>query len=133
MTFVHGKNTFVSLNGSDISPFSKTTDWEQNADEHDVTCYGKNSHVFAGGLKGGKCTVGGNYGNGTTGPHDVIQPLIGAVVALVHRPEGTGTGKPQDTVNVLVKSYKESSPVADMVSWTVDLTFSDDVTSVNQP
>jgi hypothetical protein len=132
MAFVHGKNTYVSLNAVNLSAFCNNSEKEKTADEHDVTTYGKNSHVFAGGLKGGKCTISGIYDNTTAGPHDTIDPLVGSVVALVHRSEGTGSGLPQDTVNVLVKSYKESAPVADMVMWTTELTYSDDVTSTNQ-
>ncbi|HEV2784696.1 MAG TPA: hypothetical protein VGX25_35375 [Actinophytocola sp.] len=132
MAFTHGRHTFVSLAGNNISPYSKTTDYEETADEHDVTTYGKTSHVFEGGLKGGKTSIGGVYDDTATGPRDVIKPLLGSVVQLIHRPEGTGTGKPQDTVNVVVKSYKETAPVDDMRMWTVELTFSDDVVSTNQ-
>lgn len=132
MAFQHGKDTYVSLAAVDLSAFSNNTEYEETADEHDVTTYGKTSHVFAGGLKGGKTTLSGVYDTGVTGPRDTIKPLLGTVVELIHRAEGTGSGKPQDTVDVLVKSYKESAPVADMRMWTAELTFSDDVTSTNQ-
>jgi hypothetical protein len=132
MTFVHGSETYVSLNGTNLSTFTNNTEYEKNSDEHDVTTYGKNSHVFAGGLKGGTATISGVYDNGAAGPRAIIEPLVGTVVAFVHRPEGTGSGLPQDTVNVLVKTYKESAPVADMRLWTSELTFSDDVTSADQ-
>ncbi|MCE7008731.1 hypothetical protein LWC34_38860 [Kibdelosporangium philippinense] len=132
MAFTHAKDTYVSLNAVDLSAFTNNTEYEESADEHDVTTYGKNSHVFAGGLKGGTATISGVHDNGPNGPRKVIKPLVGNVVPLVHRAEGTGTGKPQDTVNALVKSYKESAPVADMRMWTAELTFSDDVVSTNQ-
>lgn len=132
MAAVHGKNTVNILDGNDLSPFGNTTDWEESADEHDITTYGKNSHVFAGGLKGGKCSIGGVYDNGADGPRAIVKPLVGTVVVLVHRPEGTGSGKPQDTVDVHVKSYSESNPVADMIMWKAELTLSDDVVSGDQ-
>lgn len=132
MAFVHGSLTFVSLGGTDISPFSNNTEYERSADEHDVTTYGLDDHVFSGGLKGGKTTLSGIYDDGAAGPKAVIEPLLGTVVELIHRPEGTGTGKPQDTVDVLVKSYKESSAVADMRMWTCDLTFSGPVVPTTQ-
>jgi hypothetical protein len=132
MGFVHGRHTYVSLDADDLSAFANNTEYEKNADEHDVTTYGKNSHVFAGGLKGGTATISGVYDDGAAGPRAIIDPLVGTVVELIHRPEGTGTGKPQDTVDVLVKSYKESAAVADMRMWTVELTFSDDVVSADQ-
>jgi hypothetical protein len=132
MAFVHGHNTYISLDDVDLSAFADTTDYEKNADEHDVTTYGQTTHVLAGGLLGGSCSIGGTYDSGATGPRATIDPLIGTIVEFVHRPEGTGSGKPEDTVNVLVKSYKESSPVADMVKWTADLSFSGPVASVDQ-
>jgi len=133
MTFVHGKNTFISLNGVNLSTFVDTSDLDLDSDEHDVTTYGKNSHVVQGGLLGGKATMGGTYDNTAgTGPRAVIKPLRGTVVTLIRRPEGTGAGKPQDSVAVLVKNYKETNPVADMVKWTCEMTLSDDVTSTTQ-
>lgn len=132
MAFVHGKDTFISLNASDLSPFTNTSELKRSADSHDVTTYGKGSHVYFGGLLDGKATIGGFYDNGVTGPRDIIEPLIGTVVTLVRRPEGTGSGRPQDSVAVLVTDYTETSPVADMVTWACELQLSDEITSTNQ-
>lgn len=128
MTFVHGKDTVVTLSATDLSAAWNNTDWERSSDEHDVTCYGKAAHVLQGGLLGGKVTGSGVYANGASGPRAVIEPLIGTNVTLILKPEGTGTGKPQRSVSVLVKSYKESAPVADYIRWTADFTMSDVVT-----
>lgn len=133
MTFIHGKNTYISLNGTDISTFTTESDLSREADEHDVTTYGKSAHVFAGGLLAGKASVKGIYDNtAVTGPRAVIRPLLGTVVTLIRRPEGTGSGRPQDSVSVHVKSYVETNPVADMVAWSCELTLSDAVTSTTQ-
>lgn len=133
MSKVHGKGTAVSLGGSDLSVYSNTITWARTADSHDTTTYGKNSHVFQGGLLTGTATIAGFYDDSNTvGPRAVINPKIGTVVALVYRPEGTGVGKPQDTVNVLVTGYTETPPVADMVTFQVDLQMSDDVATTTQ-
>lgn len=129
----HGKDTVFIFNGVDISTHQNSTEWEQTADEHDVTTYGNDSHVFAGGLYGGSATIGGIYDSSlTTGPRAIIKPQVGNVVPVLYRPEGTGTGLPQDDADVLVKSYKESAPVADMIMWTATLTLSGDVVSAAQ-
>lgn len=129
----HGKDTVFIFNGVDISGHQNTTEWEETADEHDVTTYGNDSHVFAGGLHGGSATIGGIYDSSlTTGPRYVIKPQKGNNVPVLYRPEGTGTGLPEDSAEVLVKSYKESAPVADMIMWTATLTLSGDVTSAPQ-
>jgi hypothetical protein len=125
MAFVHGKDTFVSLDGDNLSTFTKQSSLTDEADAHDVTAYGQDAHVFSGGLRNGTAGMEGTYDNtATTGPRGVIAPLIGTVVTFIRQPEGAGSGLPQDEVSVLVQSYVETNPVADMVSWSVQLQLS---------
>lgn len=133
MSLSHAKHTVLKLNAVDLSNYANNSQKEFTADSHDVTTYGKNSHVYAGGLKGGTATFSGFYDTtADTGPRDAIQPLLGTVVEFIHQPEGAGVGKPQDKVDVLVVKYTETSPVADYVQFAVDLQFSDDVDSTPQ-
>lgn len=133
MPKLHGRFTTFTLDGEAISANANSSTKEFTSDSHDTTTYGKNSHVFSGGLKNGTATIGGFYDTtALTSPAAIIKPLVGTVVELVHQPEGTGTGKPQDTVDVLVIKYTESAPVADMVTWSCDLQFSDDVVTSAQ-
>lgn len=132
MVAEHGRNVYVSLSTTDLSAFCNTSNYEKSADSHDVTTYGNNSHVFAGGLLTGTGTIGGFYDSATSGPRGLIEPLIGKLAAYVDRPVGTGTGKTQRTVQALVMKYTESRPVADMITWSLDLQFSGDVTVISQ-
>jgi hypothetical protein len=132
VAFVHGRNTVIKLNGINLSAFVNTSDLGRNSDSHDVTTYGKNAHVFAGGLLNGNATMAGIYDNTAAGPRDVIRPLVGTVVPLIRQPEGTGAGKPQDLVNVLVLDYVETNPVADMVTWACSMQLSDDINAADQ-
>lgn len=132
--FQHGKKTFISLDGDNLSTFTTTSQIEKGSDSHDVTTYGKDSHVVSGGLLNGSATMSGVYDNtAVTGPRAVIQPLVGTVVELIRQPEGPGSGLPQDKVDVLVLKYVETNPVADMVTWSCDMTLSDDLDSTAQP
>lgn len=133
MSKVHGKNTVVIINSVDLSQFSNNCEFTRSGDSHDVTTFGNNSHRKQGGLLDGKATISGFYDDAATGPRATIEPLIGTVVPLVHRPEGTGTGRPEDTVNVLVQSYVETNPVAEYVTWSCDVEFDGDVTTADQP
>lgn len=134
MAVSHGKKTVVLLAGNDLSGFSDTSNPEYTADSSDVTVYGKNSHVFAGGLKNGTCTITGFHDTSQiSGPKAIVQPLVGTVVAFVHRPEGSGSGLPQDAVQALVLKYSQSHPTNDYVKFSIDLQFSDDVNSTPQP
>jgi hypothetical protein len=126
MSFVHGKDTYVSLDGNDLSGYTNASEINPTSDSHDTTTYGKQAHTFQGGLGNGTAKISGIYDNTAgTGPRAVIKPLVGSVVPFIHRPEGTGSGKPQDSMDVLVLGYTQSSPVADMVTWSADLQISD--------
>jgi hypothetical protein len=132
MAFVHGKNTYVSLDGDDISAFCNSVNNKRSADSHDVTTFGKNSKVYFGGLLDGTFDVEGVYDNSASGPKAIVEPLLGTVVELIYRPEGTGSTKPETTVDVLVTAYEETAPVADMVTWKATLQSSDDPVTADQ-
>lgn len=128
MAFKHSKDTVVKLDDNDLSAFTNSSSFEKNADSHDVTTYGKGAHVFTGGLLNGAQGIEGVYDStAVTGPRAVILPLVGTVVAFVRQPEGAGAGKPQDSFDVLVTKYTESSPVADMIKWAAELQPTDDM------
>ena len=132
MTFVHSKTTVITVGGSDLSAFTNESSFGRKADKHDVTTYGKNDHVYAPGLGDGDFSMGGVYDNSVTGPRDVLEPLVGTMVTVIRKPEGTGSGLPQDSFSSLLEEYVETSPVADYVKWTAKFQPSDAVTSTNQ-
>jgi hypothetical protein len=132
MSTVHGKDTYISLNGVNLSTYTNTSQIEKNADKHDVTTYGQTTHVYSGGLKDGTATMGGFYDNGVSGPRATILALIGTTCTLIRRPEGTGSGKAQDSVTVLVEKYVETNPVADQVTWSCDMQLAGPVTTTAQ-
>ena len=129
MAFVHGKGTVHTIDGNDLSAYATSVTFSRTSDTHDVTTFGKNSKVYAAGLKDGTAKIEGVYDSTAgTGPGAALRPLIGAAaVTLVYKPEGTGTGKPIATVDALVNSYEESAPVADMITWSAELQLSDDI------
>lgn len=127
MATVHGKSLVVTLGGDSLTAYSNACEFGRTSDSHDTTVYGMRSKRYAGGLLDGTCTISGVYDTAVGGPRATIEPLLGTNVELVHQPEGVGTGKPQRVVEVLVTGYSESSPVADMVTWSCDLQLSGDV------
>jgi hypothetical protein len=133
MAFVHGKDTVIKLGANDLSEYTTTSELNRSADTHDVTTYGKGSHVYQGGLKDGKATMSGVYDNtAVSGPRAVIEPLLGTTTQLTRQTEGTGAGKPQDLVDVVINGYVETNPVADMVTWSCEMVLSDDVNTAVQ-
>ena len=132
MAFVHAKDTFISLAANNLSTFTNTSELEQESDEHDNTCYGADDYVMAGGLLKGAFTMGGVHDDTASGPKAIIEPLIGTVVTLIRRTEGTGSGLPQESVSVLVKKYVETNAVADFIKWSCDLTKTGAITRSTQ-
>jgi hypothetical protein len=136
MSKVHGKVTFVSLDGKNLSSYGSNVEYGRTADSHDVTTFGNDAHIYNAGLTDGTATIEGVYESVsvTGGPAAVIRPLIGAAspVELIYRPEGTGSGKAENKGNVIVTGYTETSPVADMVRWQAQLQLAGPVTTTNQ-
>jgi len=127
-----GADAVFMLDGDVLSDFIDTVTFTKSADSLDVTTFGNGGHRKRGGLTDGTIAIGGVYDTTSSGPHDVVQPLIGTVVTFAWRPEGTGTGLPAVTGSVLVQNYVESSPVAEIVRWTANLEIDGDVTAANQ-
>lgn len=134
MTFIHGKDTVVTLNASDISAFTNSTDFEDNTTVHLTTCYGASRETKKAGLGDGQVTLKGIYDDGASGPRGIIKPLkaAGTAVTFIFRPEGTGSGKAQSSVSVVVESFKESAPVNDMISWECVLQMTGALTETDQ-
>jgi hypothetical protein len=132
MTFAHGSDTVITLDGDDLSLYTKTSTIEDGANSHDITCYGATSEAHQGGLKKGTASMGGTYFKGVTGPRAIIKPLVGSTVTLVRRPEGTGSGLPQDSVDVVVLKYVETNPSNDMIAWSCDMLQTGDLDSTAQ-
>ncbi len=133
MALIHGRLTVCKLNAVALTAYTNNSTVEISADAHDVTTYGATAHAFAGGLKNGTSTLSGFYDStAVTGPRAAIEPLVGTLVPFIHQPEGTGSSKPQDSVSVLVTKYTQTHPVADMVTWSVELQYSGAVDSTAQ-
>lgn len=134
MTLIHSKNTFVSVGGTDLSSFTRESDFPRSADSHDTTVYGLDSKRYQSGLIDGTFTMSGFFDNAASGtPRLIIAPLLGgAETAVIRQPEGAGSGLAQDSFNAIVTAYEESSPVDDMCTWSADFQISGDVDQTDQ-
>lgn len=133
MALIHGKNTVVKVATADLSQYTDSSELNRTADNHDVTTYGATGHTYFGGLTDGKFNMSGTYDStASTGPRAKLQPLLGTTVAVIRQPEGTGTGKPQDSFSAVITSYVETNPVADMIKWSCEMAVSGAVNSTAQ-
>lgn len=124
MARTHGKNTYVSVDGDDLSAYTNASDIERSADSSDTTTYGATAHRHEGGLLDGSFKMSGFYETGVAGPGQTLRPIIGTVVEVVRRVEGTGSAKPEETFSALLVKYGESSPVAEYVQWSAEFEIS---------
>ena len=126
MAFRHGKDTVVIINAVDISLYTNTAAMADETALHKVTCFGAVRDAYQSGIGDGTFTIGGVSNDVAGGPRRTMKPLkaAGASVLFLYRPEGTGSGKAQSSVQVFVKTYNESSPVADNYTWTSELQMS---------
>lgn len=133
MATAKSKNLFVSVNGTDISQYCDSNEHHVKPDIIDKTTYGQDAHVKEGALLDGNGAIGGIYDtSAVAGPRAILEALVGQTVTYVRRVEGTGTGKPQNSVSVVVGEYVETAPVADIVRWTCALEYSGTVNNTPQ-
>jgi predicted secreted protein len=121
MALVHGKGTVVSVDAADMSVYSTSCEFEIKSDEHDVTTFGQDFKVFAGGLKESTMKMEGFYDDSATGPRATLEDTVGTVVEIIYQPQGAGTGKPKRTFDGLIASYNEAAPVDDMIKFTLQV------------
>lgn len=132
-SFVHGKGTILKVGADDISAFTSNSQLERDADSHDVTAYGANSHAYSAGLLDAKFTADGTYDStATTGSRAIFGSAVGTTLSITRQPEGTGTGKPQEVFDIVVTKYSESNPVNDMIKWSVEGQVTGDITVTAQ-
>lgn len=137
MSFTHSRLTVVIFNLINITAFTNTAEMADEDDLHDVTCFGAVRKAYAAGLGDGTFTLGGVHDNTANGPRAVIKAYkalqaTNGPATFVYRPEGTGSGLPQSSVGVLVKSYVDTSAVAAMMMWKATLQMSGTLDETDQ-
>ncbi len=132
MASKHSKYTVILIDGNDISEYCTDSNVKQSSGTEDMTTYGKNSVVKDPTLHDGEFGCSGKYDDTAAGPRAVLKPLRGQKVEVIYRPEGTGSGLPQDRFDVVVTGYEETAPVGGYRLWTLETEPSDDWDSTDQ-
>lgn len=133
MTRFHSSNTEISVAGTSLTTFTNTSTFTRGFRTGDVTCYGDDDEVHDVALKYGSYTMGGVYHTKATAnsPKSVME-AVAALVSIIRKPEGTGSGKPTETFNAALEQYVESAPVADFITWSAEFKVSGAVTLTTQ-
>jgi hypothetical protein len=128
----HGKSTSFQIAAHEIGPYTTSVTFEADNDIHDITAFGATNHRYLAGLIDGKITVNGFWDKtAVVGSYTVIYALVGssAGAAFIYGPEGSTTGKVKQSGTVILESYSESAPVADMVTFTATFRIDGPVTT----
>lgn len=134
MAAKHGRNTYISVDSTDLSGFTDNSEFSQEVDTHETTVYGEDNKTYIPGLIDGTFTMSGRYDDNASGPKPTLEAVIDgdAAVELVRRVEGTGTGLPEETFNAICESYVETNPVGDKITWSADFQITGAVTRTTQ-
>lgn len=135
MTFVAGKVSVFKVQDAggtlrDLSAYFNKGDLDRMADMLETTVFGLNSKTYVSGLFDGSIPLEGFYDSTVTSGVDVVLSGIlgGATRTFELGPEGGSAGKIKYTGSCLLKSYKISSAVAEIVSISAELQLTGDVT-----
>ncbi len=128
----HSKLTVIIVDSNDISQFCTDSTCEQSSKTEDTTTYGKDYEVYDPTLLSGAFSCSGKYDDSATGPRAVLKPLVGTKVTVQYRPEGTGSGLPQDEFEAVITKYNETAPVAGYRLWSLETQPSDAWDSTDQ-
>ncbi|WP_433368366.1 hypothetical protein ACQPZX_41425 [Actinoplanes sp. CA-142083] len=129
----HSKYTVIIIDSHDVSSDCTDSSVEESSGTEDNTTYGKDKIVKDPTLGTGAFSCGGKYSTSATGPRAVLKPLVGTKVNVKYRPEGTGSGLPQDSFDAVITKYTETAPVAGYRLWTLETEPSDAWDDTPQP
>ncbi len=134
MAFVAANDVYFSLAGTNIAQYCGSIEVSYSVNSLQTTTFSAGGHTYQGGMTDGSISLSGTYDNTASGPKAVVEPLMrdGQLVAGIYRPEGTGSGLPQQAFNVLVTEYSESSAVGEMIQWSASAQVSGGVTDTTQ-
>ncbi len=132
MARVHSKHTIILVDDNDISVDCTDSNCEQSSGTEDTTTYGKEAEVHDATLLTGAFGCSGKYADGDAGPRAVLKPLVGSKVNVKYRPEGTGSGLPQDSFDAVITKYTETAPTAGYRLWSLETKPSDVWTTTDQ-
>ena len=133
MAFVSAKNTSFSLDNAGGTPtnissyIDSVSGLSNSTDMIETTVFGQDSKTFVPGLRNGDTiSLSGKF-DATLNTH--ITGLLGLATSSTfsYSPAGTGVGTPKFSGECFVASYEVTSAVADLVTFTLSLQITGDV------
>lgn len=129
MAFVHGKDSFTSLDDSGgtertLSSFVDNVTGTMGRALSEVSAFGDEGVKNIPGLQNSTFSITGHWDpTVTTGPHAVLSGLLTATATATINfgPGGNGSGAVKLSAEVWITNYAITSAVADKVSYSADV------------
>lgn len=119
MSRVKAKEAVIVVDGNDISTYVTNVNRKRAGGTEDNTTFGKDDVVKDPTLGTGEFGCSGKYDSAVGGPRAVLDPLVNTKVNIKFRPEGTGSGLPQDSFDAVITGYEETGEVAGYIGWVL--------------
>ena len=136
-TFKHGKNAYLSLDGTagtlvDISNTLNEISMPREIETAETTAFGNGDKTYITGLGDATISLSGMF-DATTDTliaGDIANLKSGSVSSLTfeYGPAGSVSAQPKFTGEALITSYEVSSPVGDVVTYSLELQVTGGVT-----
>ena len=118
MAFNSGKDSFFSVDGTDISSYVNQLSLSRDVNTLETTSFGSDQSTFVVGIEGLSISGSANFDSTADG---VFAGLFdGSSVAFDYRPDNTSS-QPKYTGNAFVTNYSIDSSATDLVSISFSL------------
>ncbi|CAB4144698.1 hypothetical protein UFOVP1296_36 [uncultured Caudovirales phage] len=121
MTFRHGKNTKILINQYDLSSFFSESSVSQSVETGETTTFTSSAKSYVVGLTDSTMSLKGFYDGDTGAVDEIMEAALATDNEIITvAPEGLVAGSRVTTFNSLFTSYEITSPVADVVSISME-------------
>jgi len=118
MAFISGKDSFFSVDGTDITTYVNQLSLSRDVNTLETTSFGSDQATFVVGVEG--LSISGSATFDATADGVMAGLFDGSVVAFDYRPNNTSS-QPKYTGNALVTNYTIDSSATDLVSISFSL------------
>ena len=118
MAFISGKDSFFSVDGTDISSYVNQLSLSRDVNTLETTSFGSDQATFVVGIEG--LSISGSATFDATADGVFAGLFDGSSVAFDYRPDNT-SGQPKYTGNAFVTNYSIDSSATDLVSISFSL------------
>lgn len=125
MAFKSGKDSFFSVDGTDISSYVDSVSFSRDVNTLETTSFGSDQATYVVGIEGMSISGSGSWD--ATNDGTMAGLFDGSTVAFDYRPDNT-SGQPKYTGNAFVTNYSIDSSATDKVSFSFSLIVSGSVT-----